>query len=158
MMKIIGLGEYAVSDNREDIIKTYALASCIGLVIYDSKEKRLGMVHIVLPDKPRVGEEDSRKRLGFFADTAVPLLFEKVFGGYPDESRPYQVSLYGGAASNKKDDMFCIGERNLDRIEEILKENNIYYTKKNTGGRISRTIEAYVEDGKIIVYQQDITF
>jgi len=50
MVKIIGIGEYAISSSEDDIIKTYALASCVGLVVYNPIAKIVGMVHIALPD------------------------------------------------------------------------------------------------------------
>lgn len=34
MIKVIGIGEYAVSNNEEDTIMTFALGSCAALVIY----------------------------------------------------------------------------------------------------------------------------
>lgn len=154
MVKIIGLGEYAVSDEKCDSIKTYALASCVGLVVYNRASKVVGMVHIVLPERQ---ENDVLKRTeGFFAETAVPLLFGAVFGGYPDKKIPYEVSLYGGSNSKNKNDLFNVGARNLKRVEKILKENHIKYDKKNTGGCLSRTIEAHAEDGSISIHTQEM--
>lgn len=156
MIKIIGLGEYAVSSCEEDIIKTYALGSCLGLVLYNPKEKILGMVHIVLPDHQEDQDQILGLRQGYFAESAVPLLFKKVFGGYPDEKTLYQISLYGGASSNNKKDIFFVGERNLAKVEQILCENSIYYDKRNTGGHFSRTIEAYVKTGNVLVHTQEM--
>lgn len=156
MIKIIGLGEYAVGSLMEDSIKTYALASCIGLVLYDPKAKILGMVHIVLPDSQGNTDKLYENKKAYFADRAVPLIFQQVFGGYPDSKTPYQVSLYGGAASKNEQDVFCVGERNLSRTEQILRDYSIRYDKRNTGGHCSRTIEAYVKDGKVNIYSQAI--
>jgi len=47
---IIGIGEYVVSNKKEDTIKTYALASCVAVIIYSSSKKVSGMVHISLPE------------------------------------------------------------------------------------------------------------
>lgn len=152
MVKIIGLGEYMVSSNVEDSIKTYALASCVGLVVYNSKDKVLGMVHIVLPEKRDA--DGLEKKEGFFAEMAVPLIFQKVFGRFPDDKSLYQVALYGGCSSRRPNDMFNVGERNLARVEEILRKQNIRYDKKNTGGYYSRTIEAYVKDGTVSIHTQ----
>lgn len=156
MVKIIGIGEYAVSRCREDVIKTYALASCVGLVVYHPRDKVLGMVHIVLPHT----KESSVLRYGqgYFADKAVPLIFGKVFGGYPGESTPCQVSLYGGASSKNGLDMFCVGERNIAEISEILTQNHIKFNYRNTGGYCSRTIAAYVEDGRVEMQTQEMNY
>lgn len=152
MVNIIGLGECMVSNVLEDSIKTYALASCVGLVVYNPRDKVLGMVHIVLPEKKDI--EGSTKPEGFFADTAVPMLFGKVFGRYPDEKTPYKITLYGGCASKQRDDFFHVGGRNVAQIEQILNEQRIRYDKSNTGGCMSRTIEAFVKDGSVFLRTQ----
>lgn len=154
MVKIIGLGDYAVSGDPEDSIKTFALASCVGLVVYNPRDRVLGMAHIVLPDQKDA--EDLQKKEGFFASTAVPLLFNKIYGRFPDEATPCRVSLFGGCLSRNKSDMFNVGERNVAKIEEILREKQIKYSKKDTGGYCSRTIEAYVKDGSVWVRTQNM--
>lgn len=158
MVKIIGLGEYAVSDQSEDSIKTFALGSCVGIVLYNRKEKKLGMVHIVLPEKFEYREHAYQNKIGYFADIGVPMIFEKVFGGYPIQKKDYYVSLYGGAISRKGEDYFCIGMRNLEKIEEILRKHGVQYDKRYTGGQCSRTIEAFVSDGRIEVKEQKVLF
>lgn len=153
MIRVIGLGEYIVSNNTEDSIKTFALASCVGLVMYNKKEKKLGMVHIVLPE---VAESESAptKRAGYYAQTAVPILLDEVFGGHLPEKKDYKISLYGGAISRNEKDIFCIGERNVSQIEKILISKGYTFDRKNTGGRCSRTIEAFVCNGNVLVRTQ----
>ena len=46
MDKIVGIGEYAISNRREDIIKTFALASCVAVTAYSPSKGVAGMVHI----------------------------------------------------------------------------------------------------------------
>ena len=46
----MGIGEYAFSDDSNEIIKTLSLGSCIGLTFYCPYKKVGCMVHIVLPD------------------------------------------------------------------------------------------------------------
>ena len=158
MVRIIGLGEYAVSSCGEDSIKTFALGTCIGLVLYNIKEKKLGMVHIVLPVRLDNRGEIVRKKEGYFADVGVPLLFEKVFNGFPVLRKDYFVSVYGGAVSKSGDDCFCVGLRNLGKVEDILNKHKIHYNKQYTGGQNSRTIEAFVSDGRVIVKEQKMSF
>lgn len=156
MIKIIGIGEYEISKKEEDSIKTFALASCVGLVVYNTKDKVLGMAHIVLPKTREDEDEVAKNRVAYFADSAVPLLFQKIFGKYPTDRKTYKVSLFGGASSRSKNDIFCVGARNIEEVERILNENNIVYDKQNTGGHCSRTIEAYVCDGRVTIREQNI--
>ena len=140
MVKIVGIGEYAVSNSEEDIIKTYALGSCVGLVVYNPILKILGMVHIALPSSNIDRDKKYISVPGYFADTAVPLIFNKVLGGYSSNINTYKVSLYGGASSININDMFNIGMNNVEKIKDILIKNNVSFDNSNTGGYISRTI------------------
>lgn len=147
MVKIIGIGEYAVSDNKEDIIKTFALGSCVALVIYNPMLKRLGMVHIALPESSILKWGTNNQKLGYFADIAVPFIFQKVCNGLSNYNENFKVSLYGGASSRNGDDVFKIGQKNLIKIKSILEEKKINYDITNTGGFFSRTVEIDVATG-----------
>ena len=35
---IVGVGDYKVSNNSEDEIKTFALGSCVAVIVYDKKK------------------------------------------------------------------------------------------------------------------------
>ena len=156
MMKIIGIGDYAVSDCEDDSIKTFALGSCIALVIYCPKEKRLGMVHIALPDSNIITDKNRKFKKGYFADIAVPMLFDKVCGGFVNYKKEYRVSIFGGALSNNKKDVFNVGRTNIIKINEILTQNNVSFESLHTGGNYSRTIEIDVKTGTTKLYMQPI--
>jgi len=151
MIKIVGIGEYAISNSENDIIKTYALGSCVGLVVYNPIAKILGMVHIALPNSNIDRDNKYISLPGYFADTAVPLIFNKVLGGYSSNLNTYKVSLYGGAYSINSKDVFNIGMKNVGKIKEILISNNVSFDNSNTGGYNSRTIEVDVSSGNVII-------
>jgi chemotaxis protein CheD len=156
MKKIIGIGDYAVSSSEKDTIKTFALGSCIALVIYCPDTKKLGMVHIALPDSAIVRDKACKSKEGYFADIAVPMLFNKVCGGFINYKKDYRVSIFGGALSNNKKDVFNVGQKNLMKIKEILTNNNVSFDFSNTGGNYSRTIEVDVNTGTPIINKQPI--
>lgn len=158
MIKIIGIGDYAVSSCEEDTIKTFALGSCVALVIYCPNFKKLGMVHIALPDSSIVKNEGCKYREGYFADIAVPMLFNKICGGFANYKKEYEVSIFGGALSNNKKDVFNVGLKNLIKIKGMLIENNVNFDFLNTGGNYSRTIEVDVNTGTPIIREQLMTF
>lgn len=155
-MKIVGIGDYAVSSNEQDSIKTFALGSCIALVIYCPYEKRLGMVHIALPDSTIIRDKDEKIKEGYFADTAVPMLFNKVCGGFINYKSEYRVSIFGGALSKNKNDIFNVGKKNIRKIKEILTQNNIRFDSFHTGGYYSRTIEVDIKTGAAKIDTQPI--
>ncbi len=46
---IIGIGEIAVSNKPGDIIKTYALGSCVAVIMYDKEHKKIAPLYTQTP-------------------------------------------------------------------------------------------------------------
>ncbi|MDA8404290.1 MAG: chemotaxis protein CheD, partial [Desulfobacteraceae bacterium] len=44
MKLIVGVSDMKVSSNKDDVLITYSLGSCIGVVIYDPKTRVGGML------------------------------------------------------------------------------------------------------------------
>lgn len=154
---VIGIGEYAISNNEEDVIKTFSLGSCVALTIYCPKNKVLGMVHIALPDS-NINLEESKNKPGHFADTAIPLLLDTLSSKYGCNKYDLVCNMYGGSNSIQNDDNFQIGKRNIDSVLNILGEKNVTLNKCDTGGFISRTIEADVKSGTVKLSSYPIKF
>lgn len=155
MNRIVGIGEYIISDNEEDILKTFALATCIALTVYSPLKKVLGMVHIALPSS-NINPDNTLLRPGYFADTAIPLLINKICLDYDCCKYELIVNIYGGAQSICKTDVFNIGKRNIDAVKEILSHNSIPFNAEETGGTNSRTVEMDVATGTVKIYLQPI--
>ena len=68
----VGMGDIVVAKHPV-VLTSLGLGSCIGLVIYDDIAKVAGMSHIMLPNNH---EDKDVKKLGKYADTAVPKLIE----------------------------------------------------------------------------------
>ena len=153
MQKIVGIGEFAISNNISNTIKTFALSTCIALTVYSPLRKVLGMVHIALPyssvDKTGVLP-------GYYADTAVPLIIEQVCSDYGCCIGELVFHLYGGARSVKDRDIFKIGERNINAVKAILASYFVRINDEETGGVCSRTVEADVATGKAKVEYNSI--
>ena len=75
--KTVGIGEWIVSSDPADIIKTYALGSCVAVLVYDSKVRVAGMIHVALPDSA-VDPERAKSLPGYFADTGLPVMIEEM--------------------------------------------------------------------------------
>jgi chemotaxis protein CheD len=153
MQYVIGIGEYAISDNTDDTLKTYALSTCVALTVYSPLKKILGMVHIALPyssiDKTGLSP-------GYYAETAVPLMLERMYLDYGCKKNELVFILYGGARSISIKDTFNIGNRNVDMIQKILETQNIICNTEETGGLKSRTIEVDVLTGQAIIQYNSI--
>ncbi len=150
MERILGLGDIEVSSDVEDVLITYALASCIGLVLYCAKKKVLGMAHIVMPDSNNSTYEFKK---GYYADTAIEELMcimQMKYGIYPKE---LQAKIYGGAQS-KVQDHFQVGNKNIAAVIEALNDYNLCPIINETRGFESRTIEAKVSTGDVnVIYR-----
>ena len=145
---MIGIGEYHVGSEP---MMSIGLGSCIGLAIYD-KDKHIGaMVHIMLPDSS--GRTD---RPGKYADTAVPLILNKL---YEMGSRKASLvaRMAGGACMFEYfGNNLNIGERNAERVRALLAENHLSLAAEEVGGKIGRTVAFYpAEGGKVTVRSAD---
>ncbi|KJS20563.1 MAG: archease [Clostridiaceae bacterium BRH_c20a] len=154
MDKIVGIGEYAISNRREDIIKTFALASCVAVTAYSPSKGVAGMVHIALPSPPH--NEDSSISPGYYAVTGVPLLINKMCTVYGCTTDELKIGLYGGANSIRED-IFKIGKKNVVTVKNILQNMNLLIDIAEIGNTLSRTLAMDVSTGKVKITLLPIT-
>ncbi|HEX2937913.1 MAG TPA: chemotaxis protein CheD [Ruminiclostridium sp.] len=147
MDKYVGLGEIQISSTPGDLIKTFALASCVGITAYCAKTHTAGMVHIVLPCKVQSTIEMSPS---YYATTGVPFFIQKMLSCGCSKN-DLLVRVYGGANSIKKHDFFNIGMRNLETVKDTLRQLHVPFTLADVGGVISRTLIMDVETGLVEV-------
>lgn len=143
----VGLGEIAISKNPDDLLKTFALASCVGITAYSSTNHVAGMIHIVLPERPT--NSDLKTPPGYYAKTGVPLFITKLLNTGCRKS-DLKLQIYGGAESRNKDS-FKIGQRNLASVQEILLKLGFDFTLADVGGKISRTLIMHVSTGNVSI-------
>lgn len=154
MVKIIGLGEMATSNVKSDVLKTYALASCVGITVYSKVHRVAGMAHIVLPIPYR--DVKIHEKPAYYATTGVPLLISSICEEYGCQIWELSINLYGGAHSEGLGDVFRVGQRNLAEIQMQLTNMNLTYKATDTGGRCSRTLEMDVSTGDVKVIKQPL--
>jgi len=152
---IVGIGEYAVSNNKNDKIITYALASCVAVTAYHPKNKIAGMAHIALPSPNLAGEDTTGPC--YYASTAVPLLINKICQDFACSKDELEINFFGGAKSIRNNDVFTIGEKNINAVKNVLNCLNLKYRATEIGGTYSRTLEMDVATGKIKMILQPIT-
>lgn len=155
MDKIVGIGEIAVSNDKKDMIKTFALSTCVAVAVYSPVNKAAGMVHVALPSPSRTGN-DGAVPPGYYATTGVPFLINKMCTELGCMRGELKVELFGGARSVRNNDVFNIGQRNINTVKEILNQMNIRYTASETGGTYSRSLQMNVATGKIEMTTQPL--
>ncbi len=151
MEHVVGIGGYAISDNTEDAIKTFALSTCVGLVYFNMRKRCLGMAHIQLPTASSSNKGDLPSR---FADIAPRFLLEEMMGKFGVHKGEILVSLFGGISPRSQHDCFRIGERNLEIVKNALQRLDLIYSDVDTGGQESRTLIASVGTGVIDVIKR----
>lgn len=149
-LKVVGIGGWAVSNNSDDILRTYALGSCVAVILHHPMTKTMGLVHVVLPDP--LCHAGKKHGDGYYASTAVPLLLKEVHaaaGCYSADGSGIIAKLVGGAAVIRIKNPFHIGERILQATHQALHRLHIPVAQKDTGGNVSRTVSLHVESGTV---------
>lgn len=153
MDRIVGIGEFIISNSKEDIIKTFALASCVAVTAFCPSKSVAGMIHIALPSPPR--GVNPNIRLGYYAVTGLPSFINKMCLEYGCSKKEIKIGVYGGSNSIQKD-VFQIGKKNISMVVKILKDMNLSYNIGETGGIISRTLIMDVAVGNVKIITQPI--
>ncbi|MCF6178735.1 MAG: chemotaxis protein CheD [Geopsychrobacter sp.] len=148
---ILGVGDYGASNRPGEDVKTFALGSCVSVILLDPKTRTVGMVHVALPEST-INKAKSVEKPGYFADTGIPALLAKMakFGCNP-KGKGMVVKLCGGANVMDTNDTFQIGKRNALSIKKILWKYGMGAVAEDLGGNFSRTVTVSVESGEIIL-------
>ena len=147
---MIGIGEYAVSDKIDDLLKTMALGSCVGVVFLAPKFHAAGMAHVALPDSG-ISQEKKEALPAYFADSAIPMMIEQFKRLGVTKSSEITVKLVGGASIMDPNGTFNIGKRNVLAIRKVLWKHRLGARKEDVGKNYSRTVKVEVKTGKILV-------
>jgi chemotaxis protein CheD len=150
-LRSVGIGEIVVSNITDDILVAYGLGSCIAICLYDPVTRVSGMLHALLPTKPKV--DDKNGLPAKFVDQGFPTLLSAVTAKGADRSR-LKVYLCGGAhmitAPGFKN-MLNIGERNVIEAIANLQAAGLCIKAQATGGNSGRTVKLRVDTGQITV-------
>ncbi len=130
------------SGDKNTILKSGAIGSCIVVTSYDKKSKAGVMAHIMLPGESPENKATPKTR---YAKNAVIKLLElmKLNNSNMDDIK---VCLAGGAnVLQRKDDI--IWQNIIDSVEQIIRENGITVLAKSLGGVLRRSVSLDVETG-----------
>ncbi|HHV60373.1 MAG TPA: chemotaxis protein CheD [Clostridiaceae bacterium] len=132
------------------ILTTLGLGSCVGIALFDTQRKVIGLAHIMLPSSSQARSIENPAK---FADTAIINLLEDMERNGA-RLRNIVAKLAGGAqmfAFSKLSSILNVGERNVASAKEKLNELNIPIISEDTGGNYGRTIEFYSNDGSLLI-------
>lgn len=153
----VGIGEYIITDNEDEIIITHALGSCVALIIHCKSSKHTAMAHIVLPENSSIRNQALYKmKPGYFASDIVPKMMGYFLEGIKCNRYQLEVSVIGGADSRLLEDVFMVGKKNVAIVSQLLKSYGIKIKHADTGGNISRTVSINSSNGHIHVKRQNM--
>lgn len=144
---VVGISDMKVSNNLEEILITYSLGSCLGVIIYDPTVRVAGMLHSMLP-LSKIDPHKAKASPYMFVDTGIPMLFKEAYR-LGAEKKNIIVRAVGCSSLLDEKGFFKIGERNFTVLRKLLWKNNILIEKQDIGGTQSRTASIAVENGAV---------
>ena len=147
---VIGIGELAVTARPGGRISTHAVGSCIAVCVFDPVVAVAGMLHFLLPEAS-INPDRARTHPAVFADTGIPLLFQKAYRHGLVKQRAI-VKLVGGADMVQARAAFNTGKRNLLAARNLLWRNGVFITAEDVGGTDARTVHMSVDNGRLQVF------
>ncbi len=148
----VDISDYRVSGDPEGVIVTYALGSCIAVMLHDPVRKVAGMIHYMLP-LSETSPEKAKTRPAMFADTGIPLLFHTMYAqGCRKEDLVVKVA--GGGALYDDKGIFNIGKRNYTVLRKMFWKTGVIISAEDVGGAKSRTVRLRVSDGRCTIASQ----
>ena len=117
------------------------VGSCVGVALWDYKEARGALLHIVLPSGSGVIHNIYK-----YADTGIPGMIEEMT---KRGSRMINVTarIAGGSSMFNSD----IGAKNITASKRILLEKGIRLTGEDVGGERGRNLYFHTDTGKFII-------
>jgi chemotaxis protein CheD len=129
------------------VLVTYALGSCVAVMLHDPVAGVAGMVHYMLPESS-MSSEKSYARPWMFADTGISYLLRATLDQGADKRR-LVVFAAGGAQVMDDNGVFNIGKRNCLALRKVLWKFGLTAHAEETGGTVARTVRMEVGTGRV---------
>jgi chemotaxis protein CheD len=138
-----------VSKNPDELLITYSLGSCLGVVLFDPIAGVAGLLHSMLP-LSKIDPQKAKASPFMFVDSGVPALFREAYA-LGAEKKNIIVKAAGCSSLLDEQGFFKIGERNHTVLRKLLWKNDILIDKQDIGGNYSRTVSIAVDTGRVII-------
>lgn len=142
----VRMGDYVVSNSDKLLVTT--VGSCVAIGISDGNGIG-GLAHIMLP------EFDGKTELvGKYADTAIPTMVEEM-KEFNANFNGLQAKIAGGAQMFSFPASNTIGQRNVQKVKELLQKMGIAVKGEDVGSEYGRTVEFHTTEGKMLIKQSN---
>ncbi len=146
---VVEIADLKVSSNPSAILVTYALGSCIAVMVYDPIICAGGMIHYMLPLSD-ASPEKATERPAMFADTGIPMLFHSMYA-LGCKKQNLIVKVAGGGSLYEDDGHFAIGQRNYTILRKMFWKAGVMIAAEDVGGTKSRTTRLFLDTGRCTV-------
>lgn len=147
----VGIGELSV--NRAPVVlETRGLGSCVGVTLYDTKNRIGALAHMMLPSLSCSNNKEISEPMKFrYVDYALPYMLKKMI--FMGSNRDDIVAKIVGGASmfRRKSSTLNIGEKNVKAVKKILRDNDIKLRAEEIGGDMGRTVFFDLNSGVILM-------
>jgi len=145
----VGVADVKVSASP-NILITYALGSCVGIVLYDPVRKIGALGHPMLPD---ITKSVANANPAKFVNSILEYMLSEL-ASRGCQSSYLKAKLFGGATlfagvEGDRGDFFNIGPRNIEMSKALLNHYGIELAAEDTGGNFGRTILVNLANGKV---------
>ncbi len=146
---VVGISDFKVSAQAEDVIVTYSLGSCLGVAVWDPVRRMGGLVHCLLP-LAMANPDKAREKPAMFVNSGVSKLIRDLLGrGCKREF--LVIKAVGGATMMGADKVFQTGARNIASLSRLLEKNGLKLAASELGGSVPRTMSLTIATGEVTV-------
>lgn len=136
----------ALFASTEPYLVDTILGSCVAVCLFDSVKKTGGINHYMLPLWNGNGLASPK-----YGNIAIEKLIEQLLS-YGSSINNIQAKIFGGGeVVETTNNMFRIGERNIETAEKILREKGIKIIGKSVGGNKGRKIRFNTHTGVVLM-------
>lgn len=148
---VVGVGDMKTSTDRATDVVTYALGSCLCVVVYDPVVKVAGMLHAMLPDVLSAPHRE-HDNPAMFVDLGIPLVVRACVNL---GARTRRLMLFAAGGANMGFPIHRgepgIGERNIAAMQRALTDLGLALADADLGGTQSRKVSVSVDTGATTV-------
>jgi chemotaxis protein CheD len=146
---VVDISDMKLSQNRDDVLVTYSLGSCVGLTLYDPEAGIGGLIHCMLPHS-QIDPEKAKLKPSMFVDTGVAAMLGELYA--MGAERENLIAKVAGAGSPLgREEAFRMGQRNYSVLRKFLWKNNIRIENEDVGQSKARSLYLYMADGRTTV-------
>ena len=144
---VVGVGDCRVAVRPVASISTYALGSCVAIVVWDWKVRVGGLLHAMLPDSS-IDRTRAQSDPACYVDTGLADLFRRIEekGG---SRRRLRCCVAGGASMIVDPAMFEIGKRNCLAVKKAFWKLGLFIDQEDIGGFETRSVRLDLDTGRV---------